>query len=54
MHNDGVGLVHEGGSVAWKPATQAMLRNFRVTRDPSLKNSFVKEKNQTGRLFRFP
>jgi hypothetical protein len=44
MHNDGVGLVHENGSVTWKPATRAMLRNFPVTRDPSLKSSFVKEK----------
>jgi hypothetical protein len=53
MHNDGVGLVHENGSVTWKPAAQAMLRNFPVTRDPSLKRSFVKEKNQTGWLFGF-
>jgi hypothetical protein len=53
MHNDGVGLVHENGSVTWKPATRAMLRNFPVTRDPSLKSTFVKEKNQTGWLFRF-
>jgi len=36
--------VHENGSVAWKPATRAMLRDFPVTRDPFSKSSFVKEK----------
>jgi hypothetical protein len=44
MHNDGVGLVHENGSVTWKPATRAMLRNFPVTRDASLKALSSKKK----------